>query len=647
MKAFAAFMLLALSCTVTAQEPGQKFPAGPAEALDPAAVEAFVDSVMAESMARAYAPGAVVSVVEGDRLILQKGYGFANKETGTPIDPAHTLFRIASVTKLFTVAAALRLEDMGKLDLDTDINRYLTRVKIPASFSDPVTARLLMTHHGGFDTAVGYMDFPTPELAGQDVAQMSRDIRRVRPVTAIPLYDNMAFGVLGLVVADIMGTSYADAVHQLIFSPLGMTQSVVGLPDNRRADAALAYMRDAQWQAVPIPYNLMPTSAQGGGDISSTAGDMGKFMSALLLPGKLLQPQTLARMTDFDAWRFHPQIPGLGLGLWQYDYRGHPAEGHRGEINGFISRLALFRGSNVGVFISVNSTVQAWPQPRLSYVLTHLSSPMPPPGAHTLDPDSLIDGLLGQFADRFLPARAAPPEASAMASDELTVDRLGGTYFRLDASTHLMARVLATINGQELKAGDNGQMSLWGCPFTRKAPLYYECNAPDGQTVRLGFRVVEAGRIFASVEPVGALERQPVWRQAKFALLPVPVLVLLGLSAFNVRPGTRNRDQRRMLVLSGIAAGLFLIALILELEFAYDLAHSALNRLPILWRALFPVSAALLLLSSLVAARILRSASAPDSQCGRLRAAYFALLTLGNLGLIWFIYLWDLAWPVY
>jgi CubicO group peptidase (beta-lactamase class C family) len=601
-------ILLALAGTAAAQPSTISKSTAPRAPLDAVAVEAFVDRVMADSMARTYAPGAVVTVVEGDRLILAKGYGVANVETRAPIDPAHTLFRIASITKLFTTATALRLEEQGRLDLDTDVNRYLTRVKVPDTFPEPVTARRLMTHHGGFDTAVTYMDFPNEKAAEQSPTQMSWDIRRARPVTALPLYDNMGFGVLGLVVADILHTSYRDAVRQEIFVPLGMDQSVSGLPDNRVADAAHAHMRDAHWHAALIPHNVMPTSAQGGGDISSTAVDMGKFLSAMLVPGKLLQPATLAKMTNFDTWRFHPRVPGLGLALWQYSYHGHAAEGHRGEVNGFISRVALFRDNNIGIFVSVDSTVQPWPQPRLSEVLTNPPSPRPPAGARTLDPDPLIDGLLEQFADHFLSPPPAPRNPGPLTANEPTVEQLAGDYFRRDASTHLMARMLATISAPRLEALPNGEFSLLGCrPFVRKDPLYYQCGDPKDETLSLGFRVVDGNRIFASLEPVGAQERQPWWLTTPFTL--------------------------------------FLVALLLELQFGYDLAHSELHRWPTLWRVFFPVAAVLLLASAALTLPALRSAPEKGASAGPFRIGYHLALALGSVGLVWLICVWGLAWP--
>lgn len=642
-----AFLLLALAGTATAQPTGAAVIPRPGAPLSAAAVESFVDAVMAESMARTYAPGAVVTVVEGDRLILAKGYGVANVATRAPIDPARTLFRIASISKLFTTAAALRLEEQGRLDLDADVNRYLTRVKVPATFPEPVTARRLMTHHGGFETAVLYMDFPDERAAAQTPEQMGWDISRTRPVSALPIYDNMGFGVLGLVVADIMGTSYAEAVRRQIFDPLGMDQSVSGLPEARVADAAHAHVRNAQWQAELIPHNVMPTSAQGGGDISSTAVDMGRFLSAMLVPGKLLQPAALARMTDFDTWRFHPRIPGLGLGMWQYFYHGHAAEGHRGEVNGFISRVAWFRDHNIGIFVSVDSTVQRWPQPRLSDVLVHLSSPQPPAGARTLDPDQLIDGLLERFADHFLPAPPPPRDPGPMPVDELTVEQLAGVYFRVDASAHLMARLLAAMSAPRMEPLPGGRFAIANMcrPFVRKGPLYYECGAPGREPLAVGFRVENGNRIFAGIGPVGAQERQPWWLTAPFAVWPIPILSLLCLSALLVRPFACRPARRRVLILAGLGAAVFVLSLLLELQFAYDLGHTALHGLPLLWRVFFPVAAALLLGSVALTPRVLRSSPETAAPLAAIRTVYHLALLLASLGLVWLIWVWGLAWP--
>jgi CubicO group peptidase (beta-lactamase class C family) len=618
----------------------------PARGLDARAVESFVDAAMTKSLAQTFAPGVVVTIVEGDHLILAKGYGYSNIETKAPIDPDRTLFRIASITKVITTAAALRLADQGKLDLDADVNRYLTRVKVPGNFPEPVTARRLMTHRGGFDTALLYLGFPDEKSAQQTPEEMQWDIHRVRPVTALPLYDTMGFGLLGLVIADRLGTSYRDAIQQEIFLPLGMRQSVVGLPPDRVGDAAHAHMRNDRWQAVLIPQQLASTSIQGGGDISTTAADMGKFMSALLTPGELLQPQTLTQMTNVDTFRFHPRIPGLGLTLWQYFYDGHPAAGHRGEVYGFISRMALFRDQDIGVFISVDSTNQYWPQARLSWILSHLSPPAPPAGARTLDPDHLIDHFLDRFADRFLPPPPPQPAVVPALASEPKVKDLAGVYFRRDASRLLMIKIIATLGGMPLIPLPNEQFEAAGCrPFVRKGPLYYQCTPKGGESIDLGFRIENGNRVYVGNEPVNALERQPWWLTAPFAAWPVPVFALLDLSAFLGLIGTSDPRRRGILKLTGVGAALFLLALLLELQFGYDLGHTPLHIVAVFWRLLFPLAAALLLAGAALSGPVLLRRSPERGTLPLGGASYHSMLALGSLGLVWFIVIWGLMWP--
>jgi len=602
---------------------------------------------MGEYLTKSYAPGAVVTVVQGDHILFSKGYGFANAETHATIDPEKTLFRIASITKLVTAAATLRLAEDGRINLDADVNRYLTRVKVPTTFPSPVTARGLLTHHGGFESAVGYLLVADQGKAPETPEELGWDLIRTRPVTAIPSYDNLGFGVLGLVIADAMGTSYAEIIRQEIFGPLGMTRSVVGLPSDRAADVAQAHLRGSDWHAKVIPNKVLRTSGQGGGDISATGSDVGRFMSGLLVPGLLLQPASLAKMTDFDTWRLNPRLPGLGLALWQYRYHGHDGEGHRGEIDGFISRLALFREQRIGIFVSIDSSVQIWPEPRLSDLLTHAHSGTPPPGARTLDPDGVIDGLIERFADHFLPApRPVAMTAAPRDPTEPGVNDLAGVYFRRDLSSHLMARLLATVSALRLVPMAGERFSLAGCsPFSRVAPLYYECKPPTGELVRLGFRKETDGRIYFGNGPVGALERQPWWLTAPITVLPIPLLTLFNLSTLLAFTRSRNPSRRRILKMIAAGTLAFLVGLLCELQFAYDLAHSAPHWLPILWRLLFTGAAVLLLLSAATALRQSFVLRRDGPRVGLAVSIYLVTLAISSLGLVWLMLIWSLLWP--
>ncbi|HET9906644.1 MAG TPA: serine hydrolase domain-containing protein, partial [Anaerolineales bacterium] len=117
---------------------------------DPAELENFLDGLLTNEMEENHIAGAVISVVKDGKLLFAKGYGYADIENGIPVDPEQTVFRIGSVTKLFTWTAVMQLAEQGKLDLDADINTYLD-FRIPDTYPQPITLTHLLTHTPGFE----------------------------------------------------------------------------------------------------------------------------------------------------------------------------------------------------------------------------------------------------------------------------------------------------------------------------------------------------------------------------------------------------------------------------------------------------------------------------------------------------------------
>src|SRR4029453_1447890 len=102
-------------------------------------------------MEKEHIPGAVFIFVKDVRVFFSKGYGFANLERQQRVVPERTIFRIGSISKVFTANAVVQLADRGKINLQTDVNRYLNKLKVPATYPEPVTAAHLLTHTAGFD----------------------------------------------------------------------------------------------------------------------------------------------------------------------------------------------------------------------------------------------------------------------------------------------------------------------------------------------------------------------------------------------------------------------------------------------------------------------------------------------------------------
>jgi CubicO group peptidase (beta-lactamase class C family) len=114
--------------------------------IDPMDLESYIDGVMAEQLETAKMAGAVVAVVERGEILLAKGYGSADVEQKVPVDGATTLFRPGSISKLFTYTAILQLVERQGLDLDADVNDYLTTYEVHNGYPEPITLRHLITH---------------------------------------------------------------------------------------------------------------------------------------------------------------------------------------------------------------------------------------------------------------------------------------------------------------------------------------------------------------------------------------------------------------------------------------------------------------------------------------------------------------------
>ena len=213
--------------------PGRNGPAAPSQPkgpTDPAELEAFLDELFAKQMEEYHIAGAAVSVVKDGKLFFAKGYGYADLEKRIPVDPEQTIFRIGSVTKLFTWTAVMQLVEQGKLDLDADINTYLD-FRIPNTYPQPITLKHLMTHTAGFED----LHFETLALDANDLMpwrewMASHIPARVRPPGDRAAYSNYGAALAGYIVARVSGQPYDQYIQEHILDPLGMAHTTAHWP---------------------------------------------------------------------------------------------------------------------------------------------------------------------------------------------------------------------------------------------------------------------------------------------------------------------------------------------------------------------------------------------------------------------------------
>jgi CubicO group peptidase (beta-lactamase class C family) len=412
-------------------------PAPPAaHALNPQDVDAWLDGFMKHALATGDIAGAVVVVVKDGRVLTQRGFGVSDVATQAPVDPARTLFRVGSISKLFTWTAVMQQVEAGKLRLDADINSYLD-FRIPPRDGRPITLRNLMTHTAGFEERAKYLFVP----GIKDLRPLGDYLKswvpvRIFPPGEVPAYSNYGAALAGYIVERVSGEPFDSYIDRHIFQPLGMTNSTFDQP--LPAVSATQLSKSYQLASGPShPFEVI--SAWPAGGLSITGADMAQFMIAHLNDGQLgsvriLMPDT-ARQMHAPAFAATPPLPGMALGFYHEDRNGHEIIGHAGDTETFHSDLHLFLHDATGLFVAFNSLGADGG--------AHL--------ARTL--------LFRQFADRYFstgPIVNIPAPASA-ASD---AERVAGTYVSSRRSDTTFLRILYLIGENKVEAVGNGVLTV-------------------------------------------------------------------------------------------------------------------------------------------------------------------------------------------
>ena len=287
----------------------------------------------AEQVAGKDAFSGVLLVARGDRVLLQRAWGLADRATGVPIT-VDTKFRLGSMNKMFTAVAVLQLVQAGKLSLDGRVGQYLPGY--PNAEIAKVTVRQLLTHSGGTGDIFG-PDFDKRRLSlktHDDYVRLYGARGPEHPPGKEYRYSNYGFVLLGDIIERVSGQSYYDYVDRHVFAPAGMRDSG-SLPEDADVPGrAHAYTRKdpaAPWAdaAGTLPYR---GTAAGGG--YSTAGDLLKFARALR-SGKLLSPALQAEAT-------RNQTPWYGYGFMVGKRNGVAGFGHGGGAEGMNAALQVF-----------------------------------------------------------------------------------------------------------------------------------------------------------------------------------------------------------------------------------------------------------------------------------------------------------------
>lgn len=592
---------------------------------NPAVVEAFVDGVVTPLMRQNHSPSGVVTVMKDGEIIFSKGYGHIDVDNRVPVDPATSLFRPGSISKLFTWVSVMQLVEQGKLDLDVDVNQYLKTFQIKDSWpGQPVTLRHIMTHTGGFeDGALGFLIIDDPERIiplHEAMARYQPD--RINPPGAHVAYSNWATALAGLIVANMSGVEFNDYVQQNIFDVLGMKHAtfVEPVPQHLQNKVAKAYGFEAGAyfeKNYEIVSNFGPAGA-----LAASAHDMIKFAQALLNGGeynggRILRPETLQQMLN-EGFAHDDRVAGMGLGFVKRRLGAEDLSvyGHDGGTTVFLSHFGLSQQEDLMLFSSFSG-----------------------PGAAPTH-----SGFVKSFYDEFYPRGVPAIEPPSDFADR--AGKYAGTYNAYRSNFNGIDALMRALTGTKVTPMPDNTLLIGETRYVEEAPNLFRA---VNDYARIAFQEDTSGKIVGMVvDGVGVNQSYPApfyeTADFTFSLLGLAVIVFSGVflrlayqwSTFKATTGVENKAQLASIAVAG-ANLLFFIVLLLTISKGIN---ELVYEIPTIFRVglvlpLLATAAALYHLYLLVG--IWRDGHL-KSMGARIR---YSIVSLLGLGLVWFYYFWN------
>jgi D-alanyl-D-alanine carboxypeptidase len=311
-----------------------------------ASLGSIVDGVAQAAMQQQGMPGMTVALAKNGTMLYVQEYGVSDLTTRQTTQPS-TIFEIGSVTKPFTAALIMKLQEQGQLHVDDSIAVYLPEYNFPSA----ITLRMMLTHTSGL------ADFTNFPQLGDWIRNGVSEATVLTAVSQAPLqfqpgtqysYSNSNFFALGTIIEKLTGQSYAANLTQYIFQPLGLMKTYYSLPPADQS--AIGYTNNG---AGLVPAILWDRSAAfAAGALSSNVYDLVAWDNALI-NGKVVSPASFKAMTTSNGF----QIPGggsYGFGLALATFNNRPIIWHNGQIGGFTAETAVFLDSGFAVVVLTN-----------------------------------------------------------------------------------------------------------------------------------------------------------------------------------------------------------------------------------------------------------------------------------------------------
>ncbi len=335
---------------------------------------AGLDTAFERVLKEWHAAGFAVAVVEKDKVVYAKGFGYKDYEKKAPVTP-NTLFAIGSCTKAFTSSMIGLLQKEGKLDLDKPVRNYLPELTFyNDALNNTILLRDMMSHRTGLPRHdYSWYGFPTTSRDS-----LLKRIQYMEPSAGVRekwQYNNFMFFLQGMIAEKLTGKKWEDNIRDNIFKPLGMTRTVFSVTDMAKSDdASLGYglKKDSILKKLDY-YNI---DAMGpAGSINSSVMEMANWVATWINGGKFKGKEILPASYVTEAISSQMVVaPGLptkekpdvqfatyGFGWMMASYKGHYRVEHGGNIDGFSASTCFFPSDSVGIVVLTNQNGSAIP----------------------------------------------------------------------------------------------------------------------------------------------------------------------------------------------------------------------------------------------------------------------------------------------
>jgi CubicO group peptidase (beta-lactamase class C family) len=305
-------------------------------------------------------PGFTLAVVKDDKVVYAAGFGVKNLKRKDDVITTRSLFHMASITKTFVATSIMQLVESGKIDLDSPVVKYLPYFRMADERYKVITVRQMVTHTSGIPDVLDY-EWNKPQY---DEGALERYVRSLSDVKLEFApgerfeYSNMAFEILGDVIAKASGESFESYVQNHILTPLGMKDSTLLI---KQADPKLlAWGHELDENGNPFPSKVYPYNRihSPSSDLHSNVLDMTRWAIANMNRGELGGVRVLSASTYDLMWKPSGEFGGkpspVGISWFVDDYRGNKMVSHRGGDIGFRTFLAMLPEKKIAVVWMAN-----------------------------------------------------------------------------------------------------------------------------------------------------------------------------------------------------------------------------------------------------------------------------------------------------